>query len=126
MMGLEAWPTACRPRATLAHVAVGSVLSFTVPDAILEDVAQCGWSGVSRECAMRVSLIDVHTHWVSSRSLSVRTTHSMSYMFSSNELQYIPLEQFDVDLTRSSSCTRGRGGRPSVCTRACPICSLSR
>jgi len=100
MMGLEAWPasTACVPRATLAHVAAGNVLSFTIPDAILEQVAHCEWSGVSRDCALRVSLIDVHTHRVASRSLSVRTTHSMSYMFSSNDLQYIPLEQFDVDL----------------------------
>jgi len=107
MMGLEEWPTACRPRATLVHVAVGSVLTFTVPDAILEDVAQCVWSGVSRDCVMRVSLVDIHTHRVSSRSLSVRTTHSMSYMFSSNELQYIPLEQFDVDLILAHSLSGG-------------------
>jgi len=98
MMGLEEWQTECRPRATLAHVAVGSVLTFMITDAILEDVAQCEWSGASRDCMMQISLIDMHTFRVSSRSLSVRTTHSMSYIFSSNELQYIPLEHFDVDL----------------------------
>jgi len=100
MMGLETWPASvtCRPRDSLPYVADGNVLSVFVPDSVLEDVAVCEWVGASRDCQLTVSLIDMHSHRATSRALRVRTTHSTSYMFSSNELRYIPLEHFEVDL----------------------------
>jgi len=94
---MAAEPAPCVGLAGLSSTQTASTaLTVAIPDTVMQTAATCRMDHGSRVCALVVSLVDLITLRVVSKSLEVRTTRAVVVAHSTPEKQMLPLSFFDV------------------------------
>ena len=97
---LTAGPDTCVGRSGLYHSRqTASNLRWELSDSELETVANCSTEHETRVCSLTVSLVDVTTMQVVSKTVVLRTSRSTTAAYMTGEKRMLPLTRFEVDIS---------------------------
>lgn len=90
----------CSGRSDLYHTRRSATsLVWRVSDSELETVANCSTEDEAHVCSLTVSLVDVTTMNVVSKTVVLRTTRSTTAAYMTGEKRMLPLTRFEVDIS---------------------------
>lgn len=96
---------ACSRQPPLSHHATYSdTLEFEVPDSRMPEVATCRYVGnATQECTLVLSMVDTVLQRSISQTVVIYTRRATTYAFLNGAHQYIPMQDFTVDVLLASA-----------------------